>query len=194
MGEILLAHRFNPAHLDRLVSPERAKMLPPETVIGYFAADKSAVFADIGAGPGFFTLPAAQSTTGQVFGVDIEPAMLEALRHRAQEAGQDNIHTVVGDAQAVPLEDGQADCTLCSCVLHEVPDLSAALHELYRITKPGGRVVLVEWDKKETGFGPPVADRLDRAELASAAKAVGFVATQVHEPGEAHYALVCERP
>jgi ubiquinone/menaquinone biosynthesis C-methylase UbiE len=189
-----LAHRFNPAHLDRLVSPERAKLLPPETVIGYFGADKSAVFADIGAGPGFFTLPAARTTTGPVYGVDIEPSMLEALQQRAEAAGQGNIHTVVGDAQAVPLEDAQADCTLCSCVLHEVADLSAALRELYRITKPGGRVVLVEWDKKDTGFGPPLADRLDREELKTAAKAAGFVSAQVHEPGEAHYALVCERP
>lgn len=186
-----MAHRFKPEHMDRLLSTEREKMISPELVWEALGLADTSVLADIGAGPGFFAVRGAKLTSGAVHAVDIEPQMLEKLAQRADEAGLTNVFTHEGNAQEIPLVDHTADQTLCAFVLHEVDNLALALAELRRITKLGGRVGMLEWDKKDTQMGPPVHERLAADELTAAAHAVGF--SEVHElrPNDAHYLLVC---
>ncbi|MCY0876496.1 MAG: methyltransferase domain-containing protein [Firmicutes bacterium] len=186
-----MAHRFKPEHMDRLLSTEREKMISPETVWKELGVTVSSVLADIGAGPGFFAIRGAKLTHGAVHAVDIEPQMLERLSQRAAEEGLTTVQTHEGNAQAIPLPDHTADQTLCAFVLHEVDDLAKALGELRRITKPGGRVGMLEWEKKDTPFGPPLHERLAAAELIQAAKAAGFVEVTEMKPNDVNYLLVC---
>lgn len=186
-----MAHRFKPEHMDRLLSADREKLISPEEVWQSLGITASSVLADIGAGPGFFAIRGAKLTTGSVHAVDIEPLMLEKLAQRAVEEGVTNVLTHAGNAQAIPLADAVADQTLCAFVLHEVDDLAVALSELKRITKPGGRVGMLEWEKKDTQMGPPVHERLAASDLAAAARAAGFSEVQEVHPNAAHYLLVC---
>ena len=85
------------------------------------------------------------------------------------------------------------DRTLCAFVLHEVPDLDKALRELSRITKSRGVLCLVDWEKQETSFGPPVAERLARQDLKTALARNGIVLIDEQKPNDDHYLLVCEK-
>ena len=118
--------------------------------------------ADVGVGPGYFAIPAARQTNATVYGIDVETKMLVALQKRAQNEGLTNVQALEGTAEAIPLPDSAVDRTLCAFVLHEVSNLDKALRELRRITKTGGVLCLVEWEKQETSFGPPVAERLSK--------------------------------
>ena len=188
-----MAHRFNPDHADRLLSRERRESLPPERVLEHLRLTADASLADVGVGPGYFALPAARLTRGAVYGIDVQPRMLELVRAAAADAGLDNFVALAGDAEAIPLPDAAVDCVLCAFVLHEVADLARALRELRRIAKPRGRIALAEWEKIESPAGPPLSARLERAVLERAAQEAGFARVEASDLNPYQYLLACDR-
>ncbi|PWI57219.1 class I SAM-dependent methyltransferase [Sulfoacidibacillus thermotolerans] len=185
-----MGHRFNPAHLDRLLSADRQKMLPPERILDRIGHTEQTTLADVGVGPGYFALPAAKRTSKTVYGIDIQPEMLIALKERAGDAGLTNVKAVLGHAHEVPLETAAVDCSLCAFVLHEVENLPAALTELKRITKKGGRIGIIEWEKKPTAYGPPVSERLGKAHLREQMEEIGLLHIEEWTPNEDQYMLI----
>jgi arsenite methyltransferase len=97
---------------------------------------------DVGCGAGMDSLIAAKKVgpEGRVIGVDMTPAMLEKARHAAQEARLSNVEFREGYAEALPVEDGWADVIISNGVLNLMPDKAAALEEMSRVLKPGGRL------------------------------------------------------
>jgi SAM-dependent methyltransferase len=97
---------------------------------------------DIGCGAGIDSLIAAKKVgpEGQVIGVDMTPSMLEKARRAAEEAQLKNVEFREGYAEALPVEDGWADVVISNGVLNLMPDKAAALQEMSRVLKPGGRL------------------------------------------------------
>ncbi|MBI2938982.1 MAG: methyltransferase domain-containing protein [Chloroflexi bacterium] len=97
---------------------------------------------DVGCGAGLDTLIAAQMVgpTGRVVGVDMTPAMLEKARRGAVASGLANVEIRHGYADALPIPDGWADAVISNGVLNLMPDKAAALKEMARVLKPGGRL------------------------------------------------------
>lgn len=94
---------------------------------------------DVACGTGNAALAAAVRGAEPVVGVDLEPALL-ALAPR--DAG---VRWEVGDAAALPLDDGAFDVALSVFGVMYVPDQPAAARELARLLRPGGRVALANW-------------------------------------------------
>src|SRR6476619_1084035 len=98
---------------------------------------------DVAAGSGNASLPAA-AAGGQVVASDLTPELLEIGRHRAAGQGLD-IEWVEADAEHLPFDDGDFD-TVLSCVgVMFAPFHQPVADELVRVTKPGGRIALVNW-------------------------------------------------
>ena len=97
---------------------------------------------DIGCGAGIDSLIAAQmvSSTGHVIGVDMTPAMLERAAASAAAADVDNVEFRAGYGESVPVPDEWADVVISNGVLNLMPDKVAALTEMARVLKPGGRL------------------------------------------------------
>ena len=97
---------------------------------------------DIGCGAGIDSLIAAKKVgpEGQVIGLDMTPSMLEKARRAAEEAQLKNVEFREGYAEALPVEDGWADVVISNGVLNLMPDKTAALEEMSRVLKPGGRL------------------------------------------------------
>lgn len=97
---------------------------------------------DIGSGAGIDSLIAAGMVApgGRVVGVDMTPAMIEKARHAASESGLGNIDFRQGYAEALPVDDAWADVVISNGVLNLVLDKPAALKEMQRVLKPGGRL------------------------------------------------------
>ncbi|MDW5325248.1 class I SAM-dependent methyltransferase [Plantactinospora sp. KLBMP9567] len=75
-------------------------------------------------------------------GVDLTPAMLAIAHDRAHDLGID-VDLLVGDAQALPFVDASFDTAVCTLALNAIPDHRAAIAEMYRILRPGGRLLLL---------------------------------------------------
>jgi ubiquinone/menaquinone biosynthesis C-methylase UbiE len=76
-------------------------------------------------------------------GVDLSPAMLSVARQRADELGRE-IDLREGDAQALPFADASFDTVVCTLSLCAIPDDRAAIGEMWRVLRPGGRLLLLD--------------------------------------------------
>lgn len=76
-------------------------------------------------------------------GVDFSPAMLELARTRAVELGRE-IDLREGDAQALPFPDASFDTVVCTLGLCGFPDERAAITEMHRVSRPNGKLLLLD--------------------------------------------------
>jgi SAM-dependent methyltransferase len=102
---------------------------------------------DVACGSGALSLPAARAGA-QVTGVDLSPAMIERLRARARAEGLGDLQARVMDGHALAFDDGAFDIAASQFGVMLFPELARALRELVRVTRPGGRLLLI-------AFGPP---------------------------------------
>lgn len=100
---------------------------------------------DVGAGPGFLAAAAADriGPSGYVCGVDVSAPLLAYARERAGVPWLEFRH---GDATALPFADGAFDAAVSMQVLEYVPEVDAALAEIARVLRPGGRALVVDTD------------------------------------------------
>ncbi|KUO96265.1 class I SAM-dependent methyltransferase [Ferroacidibacillus organovorans] len=186
-----MGHRFNPANVDRLLSAERMKLLPPDETLHLLDVRETDDIADVGCGPGYFSLPLAARTKGTVYSVDLSSVMLSYVQKRAAEAGSQNVITVESPAEDIALLDHAVDRVLCSFVLHEVDDLTKSLSEFKRILKPSGKMLLIEWEKKESEFGPPLHHRLSSETLGAVLTELG-IPHHLHHLNSVHYGFLVD--
>jgi SAM-dependent methyltransferase len=101
---------------------------------------------DVGSGGGIDSLIAARmvGAEGHVIGVDMTPEMLSRARASAIAGAVDNVEFREGFGEALPVADGWADVVISNGVLNLMPDKDAALHEMARILKPGGRLQVAD--------------------------------------------------
>jgi SAM-dependent methyltransferase len=97
---------------------------------------------DVACGAGIDSLIAAKmvGAKGKVIGVDMTPAMLAKARRSAAEARFANLEVREGYAESLPVPDGWADVVISNGALNLMPDKTAALKEMGRVLKPGGRL------------------------------------------------------
>lgn len=104
---------------------------------------------DVGCGSGVLTRAIARRVgdRGRVVGLDSSPALLDLARHYAEEAGvSSRVEWRAGDCRKLPLPDGSFDVVLAATVLAHVPGVDAAIREMVRVTRVGGRIGIFDFD------------------------------------------------
>jgi ubiquinone/menaquinone biosynthesis C-methylase UbiE/DNA-binding transcriptional ArsR family regulator len=117
---------------DRVTSIAIEKLLPRNLVI-----------VDVGCGTGSLTFELARFAE-KAIGVDLSTEMLRRARELAKEKRARNVEFRMGDALKLPLKSQQVDAAFCVMVLHFLPEPQRAIQELCRVTRAGGRVILVD--------------------------------------------------
>jgi ubiquinone/menaquinone biosynthesis C-methylase UbiE len=99
---------------------------------------------DVGCGPGFYCAELAEEVglDGSIVGLDASTQMLSLAERRCED--YENVALHQADATTLPVADASFDAAVCVQVLEYVADVAAVLAELYRVLRPGGRVVV--WD------------------------------------------------
>lgn len=131
-------------------------------VHGALAASPGERVLDVGCGPGFYVAELLDQVgpAGSVLGVDASPQMLELAARRSQD--HDNVAFHEGDATALPVEDADFDAAISVQVLEYVADIGAALSELHRVLRPGGRVLIWDVDWGTVSWHSADPDRMAR--------------------------------
>jgi ubiquinone/menaquinone biosynthesis C-methylase UbiE len=129
--------RYGSRTVDRLRLPSGARVL------------------DACCGSGASAIPAAEAVgpTGSVLGVDLADNLLALARAKAKERGLSNIEFRAGDMLDLDLPHGEFDAVVCVFGIFFVPDMEAAVRELWRLVRPAGRLALTTWGPR---FAEPV--------------------------------------
>lgn len=107
------------------------------------------VVADLGAGEGMISQLIARQAEA-VYCIDSSPKMVEVGKELAERNQLENLHYLLGDIEEVPLDDETAHISLLSQALHHANRPEKAIAEAFRVTKPGGRLIIL--DLKEHTF------------------------------------------
>jgi ubiquinone/menaquinone biosynthesis C-methylase UbiE len=127
---------------DRYVAPQEVDLANGALrLAGLEPGDR---FLDVAAGPGGLSLPAAR-LGAEVLATDWSPAMIERFEARAREEGLSKAEGRVMDCHALDLPDSSFDVAGSQFGVMLVPDQPRALREMVRVTKPGGRVLVIAY-------------------------------------------------
>jgi SAM-dependent methyltransferase len=101
---------------------------------------------EIGPGTGYYTIDLARwlGPDGRLDIFDLQREMLDHTMRRVRAAGHSNVVDTQGDARKLPYGDEEFDAVVMTTVLGEIPDRRAALQEVRRVLRPGGRLVVGE--------------------------------------------------
>ncbi|HUK85742.1 MAG TPA: class I SAM-dependent methyltransferase [Candidatus Acidoferrum sp.] len=186
-------------HLDRakfLMSEERKQWHNPETILKCAGATEGMIMADLGSGPGFFTIPMAQiaGEKGLVYAVDSDQHMMDSLKENVAKSGVNPkvIKIVNSDVCHTGIPKESVDLVLFANVLHEVADRKTFFQEVKRISKLTAYIVDVDWKKIQTEHGPPLKSRLSEDEAKQFLSESGFTVVKQTDAGPYHYELICK--
>ena len=182
----------DPMHssVERLLRPERMEVLDPFRILSHCPVNPRDTVADIGCGPGFFTLPLAKFLiNGKVIALDTSDEMIEACQSRLDEARMGNTEVMKFGEYEFPVAPATVDGLFIAFVVHHPSDRVRFLAAAKEMLKPRGWCFILEWQKKETESGPPQEARMTSDELGQIAKDAGFRVQSSRDINDEHYMM-----
>ncbi|MEZ5403514.1 MAG: class I SAM-dependent methyltransferase [Bryobacteraceae bacterium] len=152
-----------------LENPERDRWQKPHAVIEALRLRTDEVVADIGAGSGYFTRRIAPHVS-KVFAVDLDPKLLA----KTKESSPANVEPVVAAANDPKLAPESVDTVFFCDVLHHIDHRPAYYKKLITALKPGGRVVIVDFHKRDLPVGPGIAMKIAQEDVVAEFEKAGF--------------------
>ncbi|MGA9753633.1 MAG: methyltransferase domain-containing protein [Desulfobaccales bacterium] len=169
-------------------------LIDPAILWAELKLSQGITFLDLGCGQGNYALAVAGliGPAGTVYAVDLWDEGIAALKDRATREGRTNLKPLVAGAGQVPLDNLSVDVAFMATVLHDLVEAgtaAGALAEAARIIMPGGRLIIVEFDKIDGPPGPPRHIRLDAAEVEALVAPYGFRRQKIAKLGPYNYLI-----
>ncbi len=182
-------------YIEALEAPSRDAWQQPQKVMATLALKPGERVADVGSGPGYFTLRFARAVgpTGKVFAVDISGEMLDYLAKQARAEHLMNIHPVLADPHNPNLPPASVDMIFICDTLHHISGRDRYYPLLIRALRPGGRLVNVDFYKRPLPVGPPVQMKIQKTAMIREAEAAGFHLVRQYDFLQYQYFLVFKR-
>lgn len=156
------------------------------------------VVADVGAGTGVMSLLFAEKVGagGTAIAQDIAPEFLRGIEARARQAGLKQLRTLLGGARDARLPANGVDLVFTSDTYHHFEYPQAMLASLHAALKPGGRLIVIDYEKIPGRSSPWVMGhvRADRETVIAEVGAAGFVLERTHGFLRENYFLEFRKP
>lgn len=169
----------------------------PQKNIAELAIADGMKVVDLGAGSGFYTMEAAKKVgpRGRVYAVDVQQDLLNKIKNSGSLAGLHNIEVVWGNIEKIggtKLREGVADRLILSNTLFQiaVEDRDNLALEAKRLLKPGGKLLVVDWDS-----GSPLSPKtlVPRMLAEGIFQKVGFAIEKSFDAGDHHYGIIFKK-
>jgi ubiquinone/menaquinone biosynthesis C-methylase UbiE len=110
--------------------------------------ESGSTIVDLGTGPGLLSIELHKLLPqAKIMGIDLSSDMLEIARRNAEEAGMSNFETRLGKAEEIPIESNSVNLVVTQSSFHEWEDQRKGLSENFRILKPGGSLILKDYNR-----------------------------------------------
>ena len=156
--------------------------------MGVIEPNRNYIAADLGCGSGFFTIPLSRKVK-KVYGIDVQKEMLVYLERKINSQKIENITLLLSKENEIPLENKSLNFLISANTLHEFSDKEKMIQEMHRVLIQEGKVVIVDFKKEETGFGPSVAIRLSKDQVKYLFEKNGFTVLKTKDLTY-HYLIV----
>jgi ubiquinone/menaquinone biosynthesis C-methylase UbiE len=175
--------------------PLAVKFSDPSLVISQMGVEKGSLIADFGCGSGYFSLPLAKliGEEGKVDCLDILPQALESVESKAKLMGINNItvkRVNLEKEKGSGLADESLDWVILKDMLFQNKNKDIIFQEAYRVLKPGGKSLVLEWNENDSSIGPDRKLRIPRSEMVKLIKENKFTIEKEVNAGDFHYAMV----
>ena len=156
--------------------PKRAEWQKPSELVAALGIRGGQSVADLGAGTGYFSryLAAAVGERGTVFAVETEPNMVARLRERSESERTANVVPILASFDNPRLPPAAVDLVLVVDTYHHIDDRLAYLRRLARVLRRGGRIAIVDWEKRDLPVGPPMDHKLAREQVITEMESAGY--------------------
>ena len=186
-----MASKYDPAVKDALLSKDRVATLDTHRVMSFLPLMPYHKIADVGSGPGYFTIPLAKFTfDGKVIALDLHQEMLDAVREAADRVNLGNVETVISRESKVALSKDSVDGALVAFVLGETSKPEKMLKDLRAALMKGGWLGIIDWNRPEENGGPSADAHMAEDVASKLATAAGFRFTGRYNINLSHYMLV----
>jgi len=167
----------------------------PEGVIQYFMLGEGMRVADFGAGSGGYTLAIARAIGGEgrVYAIDIQKDLLGRITREARDSRLSNVEVIWGDVErsgGTTLADSAVDAVIVSNLLFQVENRDAVAREAYRVLRPKGKILVVDWSDSFGGMGPRGGDVVSQSVAERVFEGAGFTKEKSIDAGEHHYGVI----
>ena len=163
-------------YIKMLESPDRASYQMPDRVVDSLCIKEGNAIADIGAGSGYFTrlFSKRNGANGKVFACDIEKGMIDSIEKKIKNENLKNVVPILCKPDDPMLPPSSVDLIFICDTYHHIGKRENYLNLLKKYLKPGGRLAIVDYQKRETPSGPPLAMRIDREEIIKEITGAGY--------------------
>lgn len=175
--------RLDPeAYIAMLENPERDMEQKPNEVIAAMDIREGETIADIGAGSGYFAFRFAShvGSKGRVYAVDIDPDMIIHMNRKIRNTKFENVATVLSTPDDPLLANNSIDRFFICNTWHHVGDRPAYLEKMKAMLRPGGRIVIIDYFKKQLPVGPPPGMKMAREDVVDEMEKGGFILSEEH--------------
>jgi predicted methyltransferase len=168
----------------------------PELALDLIGVTPGTIVADVGAGSGYMTTRLANRVgpSGKVYANDLQPALLEIVKDKAERARLSNVETVLGTEDDARLPERTIDLVLLVDVYHEFSQPAKMLQSLGRALKPNGRLVLVEYRKEDPSIPIAETHRMSVADARTEIEAEGFRFEKTIEALSLQHIIIFRKP
>ena len=183
--------------MENLKNGSVAEFIDPRKIISQLEIKKGNAAADFGCGSGYFSIPFARAVgaKGKVYCLDVLPQALESVESQAKILGISNIFTKrvnLENENGSELKSDSMDWVVMKDVLFQNENKEDILKEAYRILKPEGRILIMEWGNNLL-VGPDKEKRISHEKMAQLANKQRFIIKRDIPAGDFHYAMVIEK-
>ncbi|HEV7702491.1 MAG TPA: class I SAM-dependent methyltransferase [Candidatus Paceibacterota bacterium] len=161
-----------------------------------FGLREDNIVADLGAGTGYYTLPAgAIVSKGKVYAVEITKDFLTTIKNKVEEAHLNNVEILWGNVEVIGgtrIGDGILDAVIASNILFQVEDKSNFIEEIRRILKPHGKVLVIDWTVDSEGDSAAISLKgaLPKERAFEMFEKKGFALDRDIDAGAHHYGMI----
>jgi len=175
-------HNDPKAYIGALEDPQRDAYQKPHEVLKALNIKPGEIIADIGAGSGYFTFRLSHfvGDKGKVYAVDVSPDMILHINRSIRDQKANNVVTVLADPDDPLLPDQSVNRFFICEVWHHIENQTKYLTLMKKMLKPGGEVVMIDFQKKEFPVGPPMNMRIAREDVIKRLESNGYRLTKEH--------------
>ncbi len=185
--------KFDPKKLKKLNDPRRLQDIPPDFIASKLDIEKPGVIIEIGAGTAFFSIAFFKKyKPSSMYACDISDVMTDWVRANVS-SGYPGIIPVKSQEHNVPLDNEISDLVFMINLHHELEDPDLSIKESFRLLKPGGKIFIVDWKKKEMDEGPPLKIRCVPESVKKQIENAGYKSVKIYDDMQKHFLVVGEK-